>query len=264
MSKTARIIAPSVGIGALFLLAPAPGAFAAGPPAANDTPHHAAPGHAAPSPHEPPAGEAPPKGSPAAGLDFFGNHLDRYHWNRTLIGFTRAVQDPYDWAVYHFVPTNIETAARTISPTHAPEVDGDTWVPTPAKEAPPGEGHGPPSHAGQPLHSPVNPVAGVDYLGKWAKKPNPAELVPAVRETARRTITPTESRPPNTVDKWQDKRPADRSGSAPTLVPGEAAALPAQASTAVGKIAGGAVDTLAGGNEDKLLPIGGLLPNGGK
>ncbi|WP_243788603.1 hypothetical protein [Saccharopolyspora gloriosae] len=207
---------------------------------------------------------APPKGSPVAGLDFFAGHLEQYHFGRTILGFDRAASDPYDWGVHHFVPTNLETVTRTLSPAQAPEVEGDTWTETPANEADPGHGHGPPSHGGQPLRAPINPLAGPEYLAKWAKNPNPTEAVPAAQETLRRSVTPTEDRPPNAVDKWSDKRPANGEESGPVLLPAEVAGVPAQASTTVGRYAAGVIDTAAGtapNPQGPLLPVGGLLPH---
>lgn len=227
--------------GALFLLAPPQ------PALADDE-------------HDAPAAGAPPKGSPLAGPDFFTNHLDRYHWRRELIGFNRATSDPYDWAVYHFLPANLETATRALSPAQAPEAEGDTWVSTPAREAGPDHGHGPPSHDGEPLRAPFDPTAGVDYFTKWAQNPDPGELVPAVQETARRTVTPTEDRPPNTVDKWEDQRPSGGKNSGRVLLPAEVAAVPAQASKVAGKAATGLIDTIGGDSGENLLPVGGLLP----
>ena len=239
-----KTLTAALGIAAISLLPSAPSAWA----------HD--------GPHPPPSPAAPAKGSPLAGPDFFADHLARYHWNRTLIGFDRAAGDPYDWAVYHFLPTNLETATRALSPADAPEAEGDTWVPAPAGEAEPGHGHGPPSHAGQPLRAPIDPTAGVEYLVKWGGG-NPGEAVPAVQEGLRRSITPTEDRPPNTVDKWEDQRPAGGAHSGRVLLPAEAAAVPAQASAVAGKFATGLIGTVGGGSGHSVLPVGGLVPRAG-
>ncbi|RZS41089.1 hypothetical protein EV193_103407 [Herbihabitans rhizosphaerae] len=250
MSIARRIAVPATGAvltaAALVLAAPTASAH---------------PGH----PHSP-AQPGIHKGDPLAGPDFFASHLDRYHWGRTLFGFTRAAEDPYDWLVYHFLPTNLETVTRTVSPGQAPAVEGDTWVETPAREAGPDHGHGPPSHAGQALRAPIDPTAGLEYLARYGAKPDPATAVPALREAVRRTVTPTEDRPPNTVDKWSDKRPAGGAESGRVLLPAEVASVPANASKTVGRFVGGVLDSLAGTSPNSgpvgLLPIGGLLPSG--
>lgn len=200
----------------------------------------------APLPHLPTGTAAP---------EFFLKHLDTYHFGRTLLGFTRAAEDPYDWAVYHFATTGLETAARAVSPQDAPEVRGDDWVPTDAHPST-GTGHGPPSHRGHPLRVPVDPAAGPEYLGKALAQNGPAgsEVVPTLQETARRAVTPTEAYPPVKGDNWHDRRPVD-DGSSNTVLGGGAADLLAGASgDVVGTATGGAIEGVFGGGHN---PAGG-------
>lgn len=194
----------------------------------------------------------PGKGLPTVGPEFFLNHLDTYHFGRAYVGFDNAAKDPYRWFVYHFTPTGLETAQRAVSPKDAPEVEGDTWA---TKKQPVSEGtdgHGPPSHDGDDLRTPVSPTAGVKYANLWAQqtlsKPDPAaasEAVPAVQETVRRTLTPTEQAPPVENDDWTDKRPKDSSGSI-VVVPGNAIKPVADASKEVSTVTGPILDGISG------------------
>lgn len=191
------------------------------------------------------------KGVPTAGLDFFLNHLDTYHFGHAYVGFDAAVEDFYGWGVYHFTPTFLETGARAVSPAQAPEVQGDTWRTTSAPAPASHDEHGM-SHVGDDLRTPIAPTAGLQYGNLWLQQAlasgDPAALrqaVPAGQETLRRTLTPTEPAPPVENDSWTDKRPTDSSGAV-VLVPGKDVAPVARASEDLGKVAGSVLDQAAG------------------
>lgn len=204
------------------------------------------------------------KGVPTAGLDFFLNHLDTYHFGRAYVGFDAAAEDLYGWGVYHFTPTFLETGARAVSPAQAPEVQGDTWRTTSAPKPANHDEHGM-SHVGDDLRTPIAPTAGLQYANLWLQSlasGDPAALqqaVPAAQETLRRTLTPTEPAPPVENDSWTDKRPTDSSGAV-VLVPGKDVTPVARASEDLGKVAGGVLDRAAGEGSDHHAPTPSAKP----
>jgi hypothetical protein len=211
----------------------------------------------APAPHHPAAtthSTDDGKGNPVSAVQFFGRHLQTYHFGRTLAGFTVAATDPYNWAAYHLIPTQFEVASRAVSPAKAPVVAGDTWV---DKTAPvsTGAGHGIPPHDGYPLRVPVDPTAGVTYLLKYAQsnEKNPANVastvVPAAQETVRRAVTPVENTPPVVDDNWTDKRPATKP-SAAILSPDQATIVEGISKNVVGKVTSGVLGATVGTDSD--------------
>jgi hypothetical protein len=217
-------------------------------PGPNDHGAGHAPEHAGSEHRVGPLGPSSP-GDPTAAPEYFFQHFDTYHFGHALVGFDVAAVAFPAWFEYHFVPTGQETFSRGVAPTSPPRVEGDTWVPTAAPQYQDGSEHSTSHKEGRPLYAPSDLGAGPDYLGKWVQgAPSAEEAVPALQESARRSLVPTEQSPPVIGDERVDYRPAPDAPKPPALAPagvndavqqGWASGPGAAAATAVAPLTGG-------------------------
>jgi hypothetical protein len=237
------IVVPLAGVafGAVAALLAAPSASAA--PAVVDT---AAVTHTV-APQES-SDPLPAPIDPTAGVKFFWEHLETYHFGKPLLGFGEGLSDPVGWFNYHFANTGLETLARTVSPANAaPAVNGDTWTrgTAPTKSAP---------EPNNPLPLPVDPTAGLKFfwehletyhfgkplLGFGEGLSDPVgwfnyHFANTGLETVYRTLKPSYQAPPVNGDTWVGSQPpADTQGSGGGSYGSSAApkAAPATQSTA--------------------------------